>query len=79
MSLRYYLVPNPLINAAPGSYRAVTITSRSVTLEELHEQMTREGSTITNEQAVYRFWQARIRIGSSRLTPLHIPAFLPIS
>ncbi len=54
MALQYYLVPNH-ITPDPDDYMAVSINPQTYTIEDVVEQMTREGSTITTAEALANF------------------------
>ena len=51
MPLQYYLTPN-VITTDPDDYMAVITNSRTLTIEDLYNQMTHEGSTITKAEAL---------------------------
>lgn len=54
MALQYYLTPNHM-TPDPDDYMAVSSNSRSYTIEDVFDHMTREGSTITKAEALAVF------------------------
>lgn len=75
MPLQYYLIPNH-ITPDPDDYMAVSINPQSYSLEDVVEQMTREGSTITTAEAIANFEEITqgifnlVRQGHTVNTPL---------
>lgn len=75
MPLQYYLMPN-VITPDPDDYMAVTTNTRTLTLEDVYDQMTHEGSTVTKAEALAA-WEEMTRgiiklagDGNSIVTPL---------
>lgn len=75
MALQYYLIPNHIRSDA-DHYLAISKHSKSVTLDDVFDRMTREGSTITKAEALAVFEEITQRItefvqeGYSVKTPL---------
>lgn len=75
MSLEYYLVPNHM-TADPDDYMAVSSNSNSYSIEDIYKQMTRQGSTVTQAEALAVFEEITraivgiIEEGHSVVTPL---------
>lgn len=75
MSLEYYLIPNHM-TSDPDDYMAVSSNSNTYTIEDIYDQMTREGSTITKAEALAVFEEITQAIagileeGHSVVTPL---------
>ncbi|MGS2762139.1 DNA-binding domain-containing protein [Sinomicrobium sp. M5D2P9] len=75
MPLEYYLIPNQM-TPDPDDYMAVSSNTRSMSIEDVYEQMTREGSTITKAEALANFEEITqgiiglVRQGYSVVTPL---------
>lgn len=75
MPLKYFLRLNPF-KSDSGDYMAVSISPQSYDLEDIIEEVTREGSTITTAEAMANFMEItraikkRLRQGASVNTPL---------
>lgn len=75
MALQFYLVPN-LMTADPNDHMAVTVSGKSYTIEDVYDEMTHEGSTVTKAEALASFEEivrGIIRLaseGKSIVTPL---------
>ncbi len=75
MSLQYYLVPN-LLTADPNDHMAITLPGKSFSIEDVYDQMTHEGSTVTKAEALANFEEIvrgivrLVKDGNSIVTPL---------
>lgn len=75
MSLQFHLIPNH-INPNSNNYIAVSTNTKSYTLEDIFDRMTRQGSTLTKAEALAAFeeiTQSMIEViqeGASITTPL---------
>lgn len=55
MALQYYLLPAKNLNTGSGAYYAVSLSTKTCTFEDLLEEITREGSTVTRAEALAFF------------------------
>jgi hypothetical protein len=75
MSLEYYLTPNQM-TSDPDDYMAVSSNSKTYTIEDVYDYMTRQGSTITKAEALASYEEISrgiidlIRQGFAVSTPL---------
>lgn len=75
MSLQFYLTPNHM-TPTPDDYMAVTRSPQSYSIEDVYNQMTREGSTVTRAEALAAFEEITqviinlVKQGHSVNTPL---------
>lgn len=75
MSLKYYLVPNQMTEG-PDDYMAVSSNTKSFSIEDVFDYMTRSGSTVTKAEALAVFEEITqgifniVQQGDSVVTPL---------